>query len=81
MTIHIPVSALDLKIKKLYLEGKLKDLSIDYQPNSIMGWYEGKEIEVFCFKKVCMWMDNRFTSYNLYQNKTEIIIEIVGYKN
>jgi hypothetical protein len=78
MTIHIPVSLFNKEAKQLYLEGKLSGIGIDYQPNSIMGWYEGKEIEIFCFKKVFMWMDNRYTSYNLYQNKTEIILEIVG---
>lgn len=80
MTIHIPASALDLKTKKLYLEGKLRNLSIDYHPNSIMGWNGDEQVTVFSFDKICK-LDNRFTSYNLYQNKTEIIIEIVGYKN
>ena len=80
MTIHIPVNNLEPKIKKLYLENKLIDLGIDYQPNSIIAWYDGEEIEIFNFNKICK-LDNRFTSYNLFQNKTEIIIEIVGYKN
>jgi len=80
MTIHIPVSSLDLKIRKLYLEEKLKGFGIDYQPNSITAWYDGEEIEIFNFNKICK-LDNRFTSYNLFQNKTEIILEIVGYKN
>ena len=80
MTIHIPVYNLEPKIKKLYLENKLIDLGIDYQPNSITAWYDGEEIEIFNFNKICK-LDNRFTSYNLFQNKTEIILEIVGYKN
>ena len=77
MTIHIPVSSFNQKAKKLYLEEKISGIGIDYHPNSIMGWYDGKEIELFCFKKVFIWMDNRHTSYNLYLNKTEIILEIV----
>jgi len=80
MTIHIPVSSLNLKIRKLYLEGKLKGFGIDYQPNSLMAWYEEEEVEVFNFNKICK-LDNRYTSYNLFTNKTEIILEIVGYKD
>ena len=80
MTIHIPVSSLDSKIRELYLEEKLKDFGIDYQPNSLMAWYGEEEIEVFNFNKICK-LDNRYTSYNLFRNKTEIILEIVGYKD
>jgi hypothetical protein len=78
MTIHIPVLSLDTKVKQLYLEEKLKGFGIDYQPNSLMAWYEGEEIEIFNFNKICK-LDNRFTSYEIYLNKTEIILEIVGY--
>ena len=78
MTIYIPVIQFNKRAKKLYLENKLKDIGIDYQPNSIVGWYENEEIEIFSFKKVFMWIDNRYTSYNLYQNKTEIILEIIS---
>ena len=80
MTIHIPVSSLNLKIRKLYLEEKLKGFGIDYRPNSLMAWYEEEEVEVFNFNKICK-LDNRYTSYNLFTNKTEIILEIVGYKD
>jgi len=79
MTIHIPVSNLNSKIKELYLEHKLKEFGIDYQPNSIVAWYGEEEVEVFNFSRICK-LDNRYTSYNLFLNKTEIIIEIVGYK-
>lgn len=77
MTIHIPITDLDLKIRKLYLEDKLKGFGIDYQPNSLMAWYDKEELEVFNFNKICK-LDNRFTSYEIYLNKTEIILEIVG---
>jgi hypothetical protein len=80
MTIHIPVSSLDVNIKKLYLEEKLKGFGIDYQPNCLMAWYGEEEVEVFNFNKICK-LDNRYTSYNLFTNKTEIILEIVGYKD
>ena len=80
MTIHIPVSSLDDKVKKPYFEDKLTGFGIDYQPNSLMAWYAGEEIEVFNFNKICK-LDNRYTSYNLFLNKTEIILEIVGYKD
>jgi len=45
--------------------------------NQIMGWYEGEDIEVFNFSKVCR-MDNRWSSYEIHQNQTEIIIEITN---
>ena len=77
MTIHIPISDLKPKIKKLYLENKIESLGIDYQPNAIMGWVDKEEIEVFNFSKVCK-MDNRWTGYNLYKNETEIVIEITN---
>ena len=77
MTIHIPISSLDYKVRKLYLEKKLKSLGIDYETNAITAWYKEEEIEVFNFNKICK-LDNRFTSYEIYYNKTEIILEIVG---
>ena len=77
MTVHISISDLEPKVKELYLENKIKSLVIDYQPNAIMGWVGDEEIEVFNFSKVCK-MDNRWTGYNLYQNKTEIIVEITN---
>lgn len=80
MTIHIPATQFNERARKLYLENKLKGIGIDYQPNAIMGWYEDEEIEIFSFKKVFMWMGNRYTSYKIFQNKTEIILEIVGGK-
>lgn len=76
MTIHIPISDLEPSVRKLYLEKKIHDIGIDYQPNSLMGWVDRKEIEVFPFGKVCK-MDNRWSSYELYCNPTEIVIEIV----
>ena len=77
MTIHISISDLEPKVRELYLENKIKSLGIDYAPNSIMGWVGKEEIEVFNFSKVCK-MDNRWVGYKLYQNKTEIIVEIEG---
>ena len=77
MTIHIPISDLEPKVRELYLENKIRSLGIDYMPNAIMGWVDNEEIEIFNFSKVCK-MDNRWTGYKLYENKTEIIIEIEG---
>lgn len=77
MTIHIPISDLELSVKKLYLEDKLVGgLSIDYALNALVGWYNEKEIIVFRFNKIFI-MDNRWTSYQVYLNKTEIIITIL----
>lgn len=76
MTIHIPITDLSPEVKKLYLEKKIISIGIDYHPNNLTGWVDGKEIEVFPFGKVCK-MDNRFTGYNLYCNPTEIVIEVV----
>lgn len=77
MIIHIPVSDLDPNVRKLYLENRIKHLGIDYAPNSIMGWCEEEEIEVFNFDRVCK-LDNRWTGYEIYKNRTEIIIEITN---
>ena len=77
MTIHISIYDLESKVRKLYLEDKIQSLGIDYQPNSITGWYDGKEIEVFNFNRVCR-MDNRWSGYILHKSKTEIIIEITN---
>ena len=80
MTIHIPISDLEPTVKKLYLEGKLQGgLTIDYAPNCLMSWYESKEIVIFDFTSICK-MDNRKTGYKVYQNSTEIVIEIIGLK-
>jgi hypothetical protein len=81
MTIHIPISDLEPNIRTLYLENNIFELSLDYQPNAITGYFKNKgiyeEVELFNFSKVCK-MDNRFTSYKIHKNKTEIILEIVG---
>lgn len=77
MTIHIPISDLEPNVRKLYLENRITQLGIDYQPNSIMGWCDKEEIEVFNFSRVCK-MDNRWTGYEVHESKTEIIIEITN---
>lgn len=79
MTIHIPISDLEPNTRNLYLEDKILQLSIDYQPNAIIGYFKNnelyEEVEVFNFSKVFK-MDNRFTSYKIHKRKTELIIEI-----
>lgn len=78
MTIHIPITDLEPRVRKLYLEDKLiGGLSIDYAPNALVSWYDGKEVIVFNFDRVCK-MDNRYSGYQIHKNKTEIIIEITG---
>jgi hypothetical protein len=78
MTIHIPISDLEPNVRKLYLEDRLVGgLSIDYSPNALVSWCDGKEITVFSFNKICK-MDNRYSGYEIHKNKTEIIIEITG---
>ena len=79
MTLHIPISDLEPNTRNLYLEDKILQLSIDYQPNTIIGYFKNnglyEEVEVFNFSKVFK-MDNRFTSYIIHKRKTELIIEI-----
>jgi hypothetical protein len=75
MKIHISTSDLKPSVRKLYLGGKIKHMVIDYAPNSIMGWVDSEEIEVFNFSNVCR-MDNRFSSYELTSTESEIVIEI-----
>jgi hypothetical protein len=77
MKIEISILDLEPTIRELYLNGKIKSLGIDYQPNALMGWVDGKEIEVFNFSKVCK-MDNRWTGYELHQSTFEITIQITG---
>ena len=78
MTIHIPITDLGPRVRKLYLEDKLiGGLSIDYAPNALVSWYDGKEVVVFNFDRICK-MDNRYSGYQIHKNKTEIIIEITG---
>ena len=80
MTIHIPISYLEPNIRTLYLENNIFELSLDYRPNAITGYFKNKgiyeEVELFNFSKVCK-MDNRFTSYKIHKRKTELIIEII----
>lgn len=66
-------------MRKLYLEDKVGHLSIDYACNSIMGWDDNVEIKVFSFDKYFK-ADNRYNTYNIYRNKTEILVEIIPTK-
>jgi len=77
MKIHIPITDLKASVQNLYSNGMIKHMVIDYAPNSIMGWVDGKEIEVFNFSKICR-MDNRWTGYNLHPTESEIVIEITN---
>lgn len=73
MTIHIPISYFDPQIKKLYLEGKLYDISVDFAYNALTSFYEGKEVIVFSFDKHIK-LDNRLKPCTVFKNKTEIIL-------
>lgn len=66
-------------MRKLYLEDKVGHLSIDYAYNSIMGWVNNVEVKVFSFDDYFK-SDNRYNTYNLYKNKTEIIVEMISTK-
>ena len=79
MTIHIHISDLEEDMRKLYLENKVTNLSIDYMYNSIMGWVGTAEVKVFSFDNFFK-SDNRYNTYNLYKNETEIIIELISTK-
>lgn len=73
MTIHIPISYLDPQIKKLYLDDKLSDISVDFAHNALMSFYGEKEIIVFSFNKYIK-LDNRLKSCDVFKHKTEIIL-------
>jgi SRSO17 transposase len=79
MIVHIHISELKEDIRKLYLEDKVGHLSIDYAYNSIMGWVNNVEVKVFSFDDYFK-SDNRYNTYNLYKNKTEIIVEMISTK-
>ena len=66
-------------MRKLYLEDKVGYLSIDYAYNSIMGWNGTAELTVFSFNKYFK-TDNKYNTYNIYKNKTEILVEIIPTK-
>jgi SRSO17 transposase len=79
MIIHIHISEIEEDMRKLYLEDKVGHLSIDYAYNSIMGWVNNVEVKVFSFDDYFK-SDNRYNTYNLYKNKTEIIVEMISTK-
>jgi len=79
MILHIHISEIEEDMRKLYLEDKVGHLSIDYAYNSIMGWNGTAEIKVFSFDKYFK-ADNRYNTYNIYRNKTEILVEIIPIK-
>lgn len=74
MTIHIPVSDLEPEMRKLYWEGKLFDISVDFMHNSLMSHYNEKEITIYSFGKYIK-MDNRLKPFTIYKSTTEIILE------
>jgi hypothetical protein len=73
MTIHIPISYLDPQVKKLYLEGKLIDISVDYAYNALTSFYEGKEVIVYSFNEHLK-LDNRLKGCSVFKHKTEIVL-------
>lgn len=77
MTLHINISELDEDMRKLYLEDKVTNLSIDYMYNAIMGWVGTVEVKLFSFDNFFK-SDNRYNSYNLYKNKSEIVVEFIS---
>ena len=74
MLITIPLSQFSEKAKKLYIANKLKSFGIDYQPYALIAWYEGEEIEIYNFSRICK-LDNRYCNYEIYTGPTEILIE------
>lgn len=79
MIVHIHISELNEDMRKLYLEDKVGHLSIDYAYNSIMGWVNNVEVKVFSFDNYFK-SDNRYNTYTLYKNKTEIMVEMISTK-
>lgn len=67
-------SDIDPNIAKLILNKKLKSgYSIDYELNSLMSFYQDKEINVFNFSKYLQ-LDNRFSGYHIDEYVTKIVI-------
>lgn len=77
MKIQITVNDLEPSVRELYKEGKIRQMSIDYQPNAIMGWVDREEIEVFNFSRILR-MDNRYSGYELHTNDDSITVEITN---
>jgi len=74
MTITIPIENLNEKIKTSYLDGKIKNIGVDYEPNSIVGWLKDKEVELYNFNNVLK-LDNRYCSYEIRCSLAQIKLE------
>lgn len=62
------------EITELILEHKLEGgYSIDYALNSLVSYYNGKEIIIFDFTKYLR-LDNRFSGYEIDDYGTKIVI-------
>ena len=79
LNIDIPFSSLNDNIKKDYLAGNIKSISIDYQFNGIFGYIEDKEVELFSFDRYFR-ADNRYNSYELHATNRGILLEITSKK-
>lgn len=78
MNITILLSTdVDPVIADLILDHKLEGgYSIDYALNSLVSFYQGKEIEVYNFTKYLR-LDNRWGSYEIQDYGTKIVIKFI----
>lgn len=78
MNITILLSTdVDPMVSNLILDHKLEGgYSIDYALNSLMSYYQGKEIEIYNFSKHLR-LDNRFSSYEIQDYGTKINIKFI----
>ena len=65
------------EIVELILKGKLEGgYSIDYALNSLVSYYEGKEIIIFDFNKFFK-LDNRWCGYEIQESVNKIVIKFI----
>ena len=78
MIVHVSASELEEPFKSRPCDlREMYNLSIDYQTNSILGYLNDIEYEVFRFSGYGFVNDNRFNTYELSVGEAGILIEII----
>jgi hypothetical protein len=68
---------IDNQMVDMMIDGKLEGgYSIDYALNSLVSFYNGKEVIVYNFDKYLK-LDNRWSGYTIENHKKEIVIKFI----
>lgn len=74
MEIRIGHWDMDEEVSGMFLRDQFASISIDYQLNAVMGWWNQKEYTIYDFNPILQ-LDNRKNTYELYIQNNEIILE------